>query len=85
MPLASTDRKPLAAAPARTAAPPLPVETSRRPRTIWANDAEWGRVQRLGRSRDWPAGLAGRKALMLGVSMLENGLVAEASTAGVGR
>jgi hypothetical protein len=56
---------------------------TRRPRTLWLTDSEYGRVERLGRVKQEEAGRVGRKALMLGVSIMENGIGSEASIAGV--
>ena len=60
------DRKPLARIPEK-----------RHPRTFWLTDSEHARVMRLARDRDDDA--IGRKALMLGISMLESGWSREAS------
>jgi hypothetical protein len=58
---------------------PLTAE-KRRPFTLWLTDTERSRVTSLARVKDDLA--IGRKALMLGVSMLESGWSREASVAG---
>lgn len=70
--MAMTERRPAAkmVAPER-----------RKPRTVWLTDSEFHRVNRLRLVKDDPA--LARKALMLGVSIIENGVGGEASVAGV--